>query len=156
MKKRTKTLIYIGISPLVVAGLLYVLMFLAACGVFRAITLKFDLDRLLHHTDHQALLAACRSVMKEGYRGDYQIAWPDKHPDAEKLPKEILALKPSYISVLDEGRVIIEMWGGMSHWGVVAYAEDFKEPYEDYTPGNKKLIDGLWFYSDFIDLNEEN
>lgn len=94
--------------------------------------------------------------MKEGYKGKYKIAWPYKHPDAEKFPKEILALKPSYISVLDDGRLFIEMLGGQSHYGVVAYAEDFKEPYEGFKPGNKKLIDGLWFYSDFIDLSKED
>ena len=155
MKKRTKTLVYIGISPLVVAGLLYCLLILQAVGVFRALTLKSDLDRLLNHTDHVALLTACRTLIEQGYRGEYMLKGPDKHPDAGTLPKEILALKPASISVLEEGRVLIEMWGGMSHWGVVAYAEDFKEPYEDYTPGNTKLIDGLWFYSDFIDLNAD-
>ena len=60
------------------------------------------------------------------------------------------------IVVLDDGRVRIEMLGGQSHYGVVAYAEDFKEPYEDFIPGHKKLIDGLWFYSDFIDLSKED
>ncbi|MHC4173900.1 MAG: hypothetical protein ACYTBX_15975 [Planctomycetota bacterium] len=156
MKKRTKIkiLIVIGLSALALAVLYHMLLVLLGAGAFRALTLKSDLDTLLHKTDHQALLAACRVVMKEGYRGDYKITWPDTHPDAEKLPKEILRLGPTYISVFDEGRVKIEMWGGMSHFGVVAYAEDFKEPYKDFKGGNKKLIDGLWFYSDFIDLNE--
>jgi len=128
--------------------------FLMITGVFRIFTLKPRLDTLLHQTDLQALLVACRLIIKEGYEGKYMNAWPDKHPDVEKFPKEILALKPSYIVVLDDGRVRIEMLGGQSHYGVVAYAEDFKEPYEDFIPGHKKLIDGLWFYSDFIDLNE--
>lgn len=149
MKKRTNKLI---LFLLVVAILFF---FLWVTGVSRLFTLKPRLDNLLHHTDHQALLAACRSLMKEGYKGKYKIAWPDKHPDAEKFPKEILALKPSYISVYDEGRMVIEMLGGQSHYGVVAYAENFKEPYKEFKPGNKKLIDGLWFYSDFIDLSGE-
>lgn len=155
MKKRTKILIYIGISPLVVAGLFYVLMILWGAGAFKALTLKHRLDNILYHTDHQALLVACRMLIKEGYRGQYNIGWPDKHPDVEKFPKEILALKATYVHVYDDGRVIIEMWGGMSHYGVVAYAEDFKEPYKGFTPGHKKLIDGLLFYSDFIKLKEE-
>lgn len=83
------------------------------------------------------------------------MGWPDKHPDVEKFPKEIRRLKPTYVYVDDNGRVVIEMWGGMSHYGVVAHAKDFQEPYEAYVPGNKKLIDGLWFYSDFIDLNQQ-
>jgi hypothetical protein len=156
MKKRNKILIYIGISPLVVAGLLYCFAFLSAAGLFKALTLKPRLDNLLYHTDHQALLTACRMLMNEGYRGQYNIGWPDKHPDVEKFPKEILALKATYVRVLDDGRVFIEMWGGMSHYGVVAYAEDYKEPFEGYKLGNKKLIDGLWFHSDFIDLSKED
>jgi hypothetical protein len=157
MKKRTKILIYIGISPLVAAGLLYCFLFLHAAGLFRALTLKSDLDRLLHHTDHPALLAACRNLMKEGYTGQYNLKGTAKHPDADKLPKVILALRPSYVSVLNkEGRVHIEMWGGMSHFGVMAYAEDFKDPHEGFKRGNKKLIDGLWFCSDFIDLSDED
>ena len=93
--------------------------------------------------------------MKEGYKGEYMLKGSNKHPDADKLPKEILKLKPTSVNIFDDGRVTIEMWGGMSHFGVVALSEDFKEPYEDFTPGQKKLIDGLWFYSDFIDLNEK-
>ena len=151
MKKRIKILI---LFPLVVAILYF---FLSITGVSRVFTLKPRLDNLLHHTDHQALLAACRSLMKEGYKGEYKIAWPDKHPDTEKFPKEILALKPTYVRVFDEGRMHIEMLGGQSHYGVAAYAEDFKEPGKGFYYGNKKLIDGLWFYSDFIDLSgEEN
>lgn len=155
MKRHIKMLRIVGTSTAVAAVLFYVLMMLLGSGAFRFLTLKSDLDRLLHHTDHQALLAACRSVMKEGYRGEYKLKWPDKHPDADKLPKEILVIKPTYIRVHDDGHMAVEMWGGMSHFGVVAYAEDFKEPYEGYKPGNKKLIDGLWFSSDFIDLNAE-
>lgn len=93
--------------------------------------------------------------MKDEYVGEYDLRGANKHPHVDKLPKEVLALKPQRVTVYDDGRVGIEMLGGMSHWGLVAYAEDFKEPYEDYIPGNKKLIDGLWFYSDFIDLNAE-
>lgn len=152
MKKRTKILVIIGISALVVTVLFH---FLVTTGLFRIFTLKPRLDTLLYKTDHQALLVACRLLIKEGYEGKYMNAWPDKHPDVEKFPKEILALKPSYIVVLDDGRVRIEILGGQSHYGVVAYAEDFKEPYKDFIPGNKKLIDGLWFYSDFIELNIE-
>ncbi len=156
MKKHKKILIIIVLSALVLAALYDFFLLLLGAGAFRILTLKSDLDNLLHHTDHQALLAACRLVMREGYRGKYKITWPDKHPDAEKLPKEILTLGPTYVRVLDDKRVRIEMWGGMSHFGVVAYAEDFKEPYEGFKGGNKELIDGLWFYSDFIDLNEGN
>lgn len=158
MKKGTKIkiVIVITIIALIMAALYQGFLLWLGAGVFRAFTLRPRLDNLLYHTDHQTLLTACRTLMKEGYIGKYKIKWPDKHPDVDKLPKEILALKPSYIDVWEDGRVCIEMWGGMSHYGVWAYAEDFNEPYEGFYYGNKKLIDSLWFYSDFIDLNEGN
>ena len=156
MKKRTKTIIYIGISPLILICLLGFLLILSSTGFFRIFTYRSDLNRLLHRTDHQALLVACRLLIKEGYEGKYKIAWPDKHPDVEKLPKEILALKPTYIRVEKDSHVHIELWGGMSHLGVTAYAEDFKKPTKNFNFGNKELIDGLWFRSDFVDLIEKN
>jgi hypothetical protein len=151
MKKRTRYNIILGI--LIAGGLCGVFMMLTLGGLFKALTLKPRLDNLLYHTDHEALLAACRTLVEEGYRGRYNLVWPDKYPDADKLPKEILALKPPYIVVRDD-RVKIEMWGGMSHYGVIAYAEDFES--EQSLLGNKKLVDGLWFYSDIIDLSKEN
>ena len=139
----------------VAAALCCIIIIVATTGPCRIFTTKFYLDRLLHHTDHEALLVACRSIMKDDYIGEYDLRGSNKRPNAARLSKEILALKPQRVTVFDDGRVVIEMLGGMSHWGIVAHAEDFKEPYEDYKPGNKKLIDGLWFYSDFIDLNAE-
>jgi hypothetical protein len=150
MKKRTKYNIIVGF--LIVGGLCGLLLVLTSVGLFKAITLKPRLDNLLYHTDHEALLVACRTLIKEGYRGKYHLLWPDKHPDAQHLPKEILALRPSYIVVYDD-HLKIEMWGGMSHYGVTAYAENFES--EQQLLGNKKLIEGLWFYSDFIDLSKE-
>ena len=155
IKKRNKILIYIGISPLVAIGLLYCILILSSIGFFRVFTYRSDLNRLLHNTNHHALLIACRDIMKEGYRGKYMLKGSNKHPDADKIPKEILALKPTYIRVENDDYVHIELWGGMSHIGVTAYAEDFKKPTKNFKYGNKKLIDGLWFRSDFVDLNAE-
>jgi len=61
--------------------------------------------------------------------GRYDLTGSNKHLDADKLPKDILALKPRRVTVFDDGRVLIEVLGGQSHWGVVAYSEDFKETY---------------------------
>jgi hypothetical protein len=83
----------------------------------------------------------------------YDCKWPDKDPEVKNFPEIILQLKPTYVWIHDEGYVDIELFGGMSHYGVIAYAEDFNEPYEKFNYGNKKLIDGLWFQSDFIDLS---
>ncbi|UCF14683.1 MAG: hypothetical protein JSW59_14815 [Phycisphaerales bacterium] len=154
MAKQSKTTKAVMISSMA-AAVCCITILVAITGPCRILTTGYYLDRVLHRTDHESLLNACRSIMKDEYIGRYDLTGSDKHPDADKLPKEILALKPPRVVVFDDGRVIIVMLGGMSHWGVVAYAEDFKESYVDYVRGNKKLIDGLWFYSDFIDLNAE-
>ncbi len=156
MKKRTKTLIYIGISPFVAFGLLCCILILSSTGFLRIFTYKSDLNKLLYRTDHQALLTACRTLIKEGYKGEYMLKGSNKYSDADNLPREILALKPTYIYVENDDYVHIELWGGMSHLGVTAYAEDFKKPTKNFKFGNKKIIDGLWFRSDFVDLSEKD
>lgn len=154
MPKRSRTVKTIVVSSVGVV-LCCTMIIVGLMGPCRILTSKFEMDRLLNHTDHESLLVACRSLMKPEFVGVYHLTWSNKHPDAFELPKEILALRPQGVTVFEDGRVLITVVGGMSHWGVVAYSEDFKDPYEDYKPGNKKLIDGLWLYSDFTDLNEE-
>jgi hypothetical protein len=40
------------------------------------------------------------------------------------------------------------MHGGFDHFGVYAYPEDFKEPHDSFRYGDRKLIDGLWYYDE--------
>jgi hypothetical protein len=152
MSKRKKILKRIGISALVAAGLYYCIMILIGAGFLEVFTFRSRFNNLIYKTDHHALLAACRKLMDEGYSGKYNIKI-DRKPEVDNFPEIILQLKPTYLWFQDEGYVIIELFGGMSHYGVRAYAEDFNEPYEGFRYGNKKLIDGLWFESDFIDLS---
>jgi hypothetical protein len=128
-------------------------MILIGAGFLEIFTFRPRLNNLLYKTNHQALLAACRKLMDEDYRGQYICHWPDRDPNVDNFSEIILQLKPTYLWFQDEGYVIIELFGGMSHYGVKAYAEDFNEPYEGFRYGNKKLIDGLWFESDFLDLS---
>jgi len=60
----------------------------------------------------------------------------------------ILDLEPTYIYIDQNGRVMVEMLGGLHHFGVYAYPEDYKykEPISAY--GDKELIPGLWYYND--------
>jgi hypothetical protein len=108
--------------------------------------------RLLCEIDHRGLLDACREISKQFVKGDlkkstYRIR---KNADLEtvKFPQVVLDLEPTHISIYEDGRVMVEMLGGMHHLGVYAYPEDYeyKEPLSDY--GDKKLIDGLWYYDD--------
>lgn len=93
-------------------------------------------DRLLHHTDHHALLKACRELMRQ--HPDVSIGDPDHDP---RVPDVIRRLGASYITI-NPDRVHIELHGGFDHYGVEAFAES-----ADRERG-LKLIDGLWYFSE--------
>ena len=111
--------------------------------------------RLLYETDHQALLKACRELSRQVARGDlkpgrYSIRrGPD--PDISQFPQPILDLAPSYVYIdeNDSGRVMVEMYGVLYHFGVEAYTEDYKKPsFVGFKFGDKELIPRLWYYDD--------
>ena len=65
------------------------------------------------------------------------------------FPRPILDLRPNHVYINYNGRVILEMLGGMNHAGVYAYPEDYeKPPHAAEELGHKKLLDGLWYYDD--------
>ena len=49
----------------------------------------------------------------------------------------------------------MELEGGINHSGIIAYPEDFEKPSDDYSFGDKKLIDRLWYYDDGYDEVED-
>lgn len=109
-------------------------------------------DRLLSQTDHHALLDACRKISKEVTAGNLD---PNRHsvrykPDLEisRFPQILLDTEPLYIEVFHDGRVGLEISGAFHHCGVRAYPENYKKPNEHFTYGDKKIIDGLWYYED--------
>jgi hypothetical protein len=57
------------------------------------------------------------------------------------LPKAIRELHPTWITT-DKDRVRVELHGGFDHYGVLAFPKGVEGD------GTKKLIDGLWYYSD--------
>ena len=110
--------------------------------ITRAATKKKVL--LLYKTDHKVLLHACRELYKEGYRGEFNLD-ENIHPDVKKFPEIILALDPVQV-LIDDDRVNIGMMRGIVAFGVIAYPEHFIEPFKGYNIGDKKLLDGLWYY----------
>jgi hypothetical protein len=94
-------------------------------------------ERLLHETDHQALLAACRVLMRD-YAGQH-FADPAQDP---RVPRIIRELGPSYMDVSAE-EVRVELHGGFDHYGFIAFADGVD-------PGDRpgKLIDGLVYYTE--------
>ena len=150
MKKRT---IKIVIWALVGIILLYpILSVFFSVDLYRAITLKSRIDKLIDHTDQKALLTECRNLIREGYRGQYVFGYYgwgrlNRHPDIGKFPKEIKDLDPFTVDVSDN-TVVIELLGGLSKCFLIAFSED----YEKRQYGEKKLIDGLWISSDIMDF----
>lgn len=116
---------------------------------------------LLYKTDHQALLEACNELSKQVASGGlaagtYSIR-REPNPESVRFPQPILDLEPSYVYIdeNDSGRVMLEMMGGLGHFGVLAYTEDYKKPsWSEY--GDKELISRLWYYDDGYDGNPEH
>lgn len=108
--------------------------------------------RLLCETDYQVLLEACRQLSRRvalGYLKPQQYnirIEPD--PEAARFPRPILDLEPTYVILDPSGAMTIELHGGFLHYGVIAYPEDFKEPPYSFKYGDRKLIDGLWYYDE--------
>lgn len=108
--------------------------------------------RLLSETDHQALLEACRELSERVSAGDLE---PDgylvrykPHPETSRFPQLILDLEPMRISIKSDRSIRVEMHGGYHHYGVIAYPENFEKPSHSFKYGDKKIIDGLWYYED--------
>ena len=116
--------------------------------------------RLLCETDHQTLLEACRELSRRITTGDlkpqqYNIRL-NPHPEASRFPQPILDLEPTYVIINPDGRMMIELHGGFLHYGVWAYPEDYKEPGINFKYGDKKLLDGLWYYNEDYEGNPKH
>ena len=92
-------------------------------------------DRLLNHTDHEALLKACRDLMAN--HPEVSMGHVENDP---RIPDVIRRLGVSYITIKPD-YVHIELHGGFDHYGVDAFAEGEENP-----DGGQELIDGLWYY----------
>jgi hypothetical protein len=109
---------------------------------------KWDTERLLSKTDHRALLAAGREILRQ------VPVKPDPHtigyfsiPGGVQIPEPIRKLRPLGLSVSYGGYLYIMMHGGMGDYPkVYIYPEGFVEPWPGFRYGSRKLIDGLWYH----------
>ena len=156
MNKRIKKILFIVISTPVVCLILYytwclgLIYFTTKYGIQEA---KEGTIRLLYNTDHQSLLEACRKVLEDSQLGKWEKKTfynirrnPD--PNVSDFPEAILDLNPSYVMIYDKVFLYIEMMGGMHHFGIYAYPENFKKPSDYFRYGDKELIEGLWYHDD--------
>jgi hypothetical protein len=125
------------------AAIVPLLMLLAIpCAPFLAIPIDVyrshrQRQRLLHETDHHALLAASRELM--GKHAGQDIAQPDQDP---RVPRIIRELEPSYMGISSE-QLRVELHGGFDHYGFVAFAKGANAG-DRWT----KLVDGLYYYTE--------
>lgn len=165
LSNKTIRKIIISLKIIIVTGILLTMLIISypKIMIFTAVQQsKRAQVRLLCKTDHQALLEACKEISKEVKEGKLK---PERHfirlhPEPEVLrllPQEILDIKPSYIYIDEQdcGRVVFEMLGGLGHFGVEAYTEDFMKANPDFEYHDRKLIDGLWYYDDGYEENPD-
>src|SRR5262249_53560745 len=101
-------------------------------------------ERLLHETDHRALLSDCRELIARCR--DLKLIGQDKKqvsldPRDAAVPEAIRALNPSYVFVSDTV-VTVELLGGFDHCGFHGFAVGVR----GY--GDDDLLEGLWYYTD--------
>jgi len=108
--------------------------------------------RLLCKTDHEALLEAGREVLSQvhiepdpdgiGRLGAFSV------PKGVKIPKAIRKLRPRGLCVTYDGCLVIAMSSAIDHFGVRIYPEGFQPPEPGFRYGDRKLLDGLWYYDE--------
>jgi len=109
--------------------------------------------RIEKRVDHQALLAACQTMMhtRTSYKTTFTSPEGQSNIDLQdpRVPELIRRLTPSYVLVQDDVATV-EMGGGFGHYGVVAFAHGNETTNRIPGRGKKKrkLSEGLWYYSD--------
>lgn len=114
--------------------------------------------RVLCKTDYKALLSACRELSDRANRGELKckkyFLYPPPDPEVSTFPQAILDLEASAVMIDTTGRVMIAVVGGLGgHFGVLAYPEGFEASYPHFKCGDRKLIDGLWYYDEKYNEN---
>jgi len=107
---------------------------------------------ILCHGDHRALWDACQELAQQVRSGKlksglYSVR-SDADPVVSQFPAVLQALRPASILIENDGRVTVEMFGGTTHFGVRAYASDFKKPFPEFKCGDRELVPNLWYYDD--------
>jgi hypothetical protein len=124
------------------------------CPLSRIIGSHRSRTWLLCRADHQALLEGGREILADVAKGNLKYGYYRvRHgcfANGVRLPQAIADLEPQRILVLEGNYLRIQVRGGgfIYHFGVNIYPEDFKEPFSGFPRGDRKLIDGLWYFDD--------
>ena len=152
--EKGKSTILITTFVIIVAAIAYPYIFMMGFVFFGVRESHQMRVRLLCQTDHKALLESCREILKQSVReelksGQYSVRM-DPSPEVLYFPKPILELDPAYIYIdeNDKGCIVLAMAGGLDHFGLIAYSEDYKPSQSDFQYGDRELIPDLWYYDE--------
>ena len=155
MSRRRKALVAVAAIAVVVIGAVGVYVHhIMAFGADMARELAQAETRLLCETDHQALLSACRELsrqVKSGRRKDGVY----EDPEVLRFPEPIPSLQPKFVTIGRDGLVRLEMGLGLWPLGVQAYPESYPEYPPPFKYGDRKLLEGLWYYEDGYSIHSE-
>ncbi|MHC4166641.1 MAG: hypothetical protein ACYSWQ_06775 [Planctomycetota bacterium] len=130
-----------------------VMVFIAVIGAYVLLILDSPDDspqqrrvRLLHHTDHEALLKAGREILSNGpdpkkYRpfGPIHIdGFPV--PRGVPIPRVIRKLRPHAVLINLNGYLVLHMTEGIENYGVKIYPGGFTPPGERFRYGHRELL----------------
>jgi len=167
MKVGTKTALAVGLAVLLIALLGYFVLFFPRSDLAMRIFLNYAIDQaqqrrvlLLCKTDHQALLKAGREILSQ-LPEDYlntaskRVAGNRFVPEGVGIPQAIQDIRPHTVLIDYDGYLTIEMHGGMDHFGVNIYPDDFRKPRLSFRYGDRELLPGLWYYDEGYVHNPE-
>lgn len=109
-------------------------------------------EQLLCSADHRTVLEACRRLSTQVLSGElrpgtYQVRF---RPDSVVLgfPEPIRALRPAYVAISEDGVVRLEMGSKWGAFGVYVYPSGYETAFPNARHGDRRLLEGLWFYDD--------
>ena len=162
MKKKWKVSLVIVVPIMLLGLVVYYFLFLSQSTFVLEVLWKHGIRQaqqrrvlLLCDTNHQALLKAGREILNQAPK-DRMNPQPDGIrvlgdigvPSGVEIPRAIQDLKPHVCLISLDGYLTLEMHGGMDHFGVRIYPEDYKEPDRYFKYGDRELLPGLWYYDD--------
>ncbi len=168
MKKQWKIALGIVVPIMLLGLVVYYFLFLSRSTFVLEILWDHGIRQaqrrrvlLLCNTDHQALLNAGREILSQVPKdrlnprpGGPRILGEFGVSEGVQIPQAIRDLKCGCLISYD-GYVTLEMHGGMDHFGVRIYPEDYKEPDRYFKYGDRELLTGLWYYDDGYVNNPE-
>ena len=139
-----------AVSVVAVAAMIVLCAVSPQCPVRHIVSSRQARTCLLCEVDHQALLEAGREVLSQVTNGHLRygsyLVRDGCLPNGFCLPQAVADLGPRRILAVEEGYLMIEIRGGIDQFGVNVYPADFKQPFSGFPCGDRKLIDGLWYF----------